>query len=261
MLLKLNKVPKCPGVMELAGRVAYLDDRDGLSIGIEFDELRGDYASAIRSLVSSRSGVIPTGVPPKARRKAVAQEESLLAETRERVVRPVVSKPPVPEPPPPEPREPAAPKTAAPPPEEEPSPAPEVAPPRNPALLRLKKRARGIVILANPAYGQRLRNFLLEDGYGRVFLAIDQEELSDHIRQPNVGLVFIDTEMSMLDCLEMVTQLREEDQDLPPMIVAAEEVSRSLVLAAHRAGISQLVVKPYDLDETLAGLLEQVMRL
>ena len=29
MLLKLNKVPKCPAVMELAGKVAYLDDSGG----------------------------------------------------------------------------------------------------------------------------------------------------------------------------------------------------------------------------------------
>ncbi len=263
MLLKLNKVPKCPAVMELTGRVSYLDDREGLSIGIEFDKPRGDYASAIRSLVNSRSGSIPSSLPPKTRRKAMAQEDTFLAEPRERAVRPVVQKPPPPEPPPPEPREPAAPKEPDSRSEEAPSPVPEIsqAPPRNPALLRLKKRTRAIVILANAAYGQILREFLLEDGYGRIFLAANREELSDCIRQPNVGMVFIDNEMSILECLEMVTRMAGTDQELPPVIVAAEEVSRSLVLAARRAGVSQLVVKPYTLDETFSSLLEQVMGL
>ena len=262
MLLKLNKVPKCPAVMELTGRVAYLDDGGGgLSMGIEFDKPRGDLVSAIRNLVNSRSAAIPTSVPPKARRKAVPQEESLLLEGAERRSRPAPPKPPAPAPPPPEPRPEPAPQAAPPASEPEPEPEAPAAPPRNPALLRLKKRTRAIVVLAASAYGQLLKDFLLEDGYGRVFVASNPEELSAFLHQPNVGMVFIDVAMPVLECYEMVARLHEEDPDMPPVIVAAQEVSRALVLAAHRSGISQLVVKPYSLDETFSSLLEQIMEL
>jgi len=254
MLLKLNKVPKCPSVMELTGAVAYLDDSGGgLSMGIVFDKPRGDFASAIRNLVSSRSGAIPTVIPPKARRKASTPEESMLADKEERPVRPTPRQPinPVAE------AEPASilPDEPAPPPD------PSQAPPRNSALLRLKKRTRTIVAMVPAAYGPLLRDFLLEDGYGRVLLASSREELSAHIRQPNVGMAFVDTELPVMECLEMISQLQEEDQDLPPVILAAEEISRALVIAASRVGVSQLVVKPYSLDETFSNLLEQQMGL
>lgn len=261
MLLKLNKIPKCPSVMEIAGRVAYLDDGGGgLSMGVEFDKLRNDYASAIRGLVSSRSGAIPSSIPPKTRRKASAPEESLLGDPPDRGARPSVPKALAQEPPPSVAKEPptTAPGPAVPPQE---SPAESQAALRNPALLRLKKRSRAIIVMAPAAYGQLLREFLLEDGYGRVFLASTRDELSEYIRQPNTGMIFIDAEMPVLECLEMISQLHEENPDMPPVIVAAEEVSRALVLAAHRASVSQLVVKPYSLDETLSSLLEQQMGL
>lgn len=264
MLLKLNKVPKCPSVMELTGKVAYLDDAGGgLSMGVEFDKPRGDFASAIRGLVSSRGGAIATSVPPKARRKAASPEESLVASEADRAARPVAPKPepakpalkeesPAPEPAPITEPAPAAPAEAQ---------ASEAAPARNPALLRLKKRTRAVVVMAPPAYGQLLRDFLVEDGYGRVFVASNRDELLAYMRQPNVGMIFIDGEMPVLESFEMVSQLHEEEQDMPPVIVAAQEVSRALVLAAHRSGVSQLVVKPYSLDESFSSLLEQQMGL
>ena len=265
MLLKLNKIPKCPSVMELTGKVAYLDDAGGgLSMGVEFDKLRGDFASAIRGLVSSRSGAIPTSVPPKARRKAASPEESLVASETDRAARPPAA--PKPEPAKPAPKEEVAAPSPAPAPEPTPpapaeAPAPEAAPARNPALLRLKKRTRAVVVMAPPAYGQLLRDFLVEDGYGRVFVASNRDELLAYMRQPNVGMIFIDAEMPVLESFEMVSQLHEEEHDMPPVIVAAQEVSRALVLAAHRSGVSQLVVKPYSLDESFSSLLEQQMGL
>ena len=262
MLLKLNKVPKCPSVMELTGKVAYLDDTGGgLSMGIEFDKLRGDFASAIRSLVNSRSGAIPASIPPKARRKAAAPEETFLAEKGERAARATAQKPPVQESASPEVKEEASQEIASSAEMLVASPEASQPPVRNQALLRLKKRSRGIAVMMPVAPGQLLREFLLEDGYGRVFVASSRDELAAHIRQGNVGLVFIDAEMPLLECLEMVSQLREEEQTMPPVIVAAQEVSRAFVLAAHRVGVAQLVVKPYSLDETFANLFEQQMGL
>jgi CheY-like chemotaxis protein len=266
MLIKLNKVPKCPAVMELSGKLVYLSDSGGgLSLGITFETPRGDTATAIRSLVSSRGSAIPTSVPPKVRRKTQAAEESLLAEPGERMARTrIEEKPPAPAPAPPKP-----PPVQVEPVKVEPDPVPvmeseEEVPPaqtRNPALLRLKKRSRTVLLLTHSGYGDLLKDYLLDEGYGRVLRAASPQEMVSTLVQDSVSLVLIDIGIPILECFEMISNLKESDLELPPVILAAEEVSRALVLAAHRSGISQLLVKPYALDENFSMLLEQQMEI
>jgi len=254
MLVKVNKVPRCPAVIELSGKVAYLSDNGGsLSMGIVFEKPRVDAAAAIRSLVSMRASALPSAVPPKARRKAQEAETSLLPDAeahRAEVRREASVKESVTETP--------APVAIEEPVQPEDSPVAEaVAPPRNLALLRLKKRARTILILAPGAHGDLVRDFLLEDGYGKVLLTGNLNELESMLEHQGIGLVFIDTNMPMLECMEFVARQGEEHHNMPPVILAAEEVSRSMVMVAHRSGVSHLLVKPYALDETLSALLEQ----
>jgi len=76
-ILKLGKVPRCPAVMECAGRAVYLShDGDGIVMGFAFEHLQGALSSAIQSLVSSRAAPLPTELPTKARRKQEKQEEA-----------------------------------------------------------------------------------------------------------------------------------------------------------------------------------------
>lgn len=263
MLVKLNKVPKCPAVMELSGKMVYLSDSGGgLSIGILFESPRGDIAASIRSLVSSRASAIPTSVPPKARRKTQVAEESLLADPSERMAKirpeenPARSTPP-PAPPKPAPVEPPAAPEPAPEPPGESTPAPT----RNPALLRLKKRSRTLLLLTSQGYGDLLKDYLLDEGYGQVLLAVSPQEMVSTLVQNPVSLVFIDSGMPILECFELISHIKESDFKLPPVILAAEEISKALVLAAHRSGISQLLVKPYGLDESFSILLEEQMEI
>jgi CheY-like chemotaxis protein len=264
MLLKLNKVPKCPAVMELSGKLAYLSDTSGgLAMAIIFEKPRADFASAIRALVSSRASAVPTSVPPKARRKAPSTDPSMLggpgpragrtrgeeeSATQEKDTAPAPEAFPVEETSKPR----AAPET----------PVEKVSdPPRNPALLRLKKRARTVVLLTSAGYGALLKGYLQDEGYGQVILAANPQELANALALSGIALVVIDSSAPILESLEMVAQLHEANPDLPPFILAAEDVSRALVMAAHRSGVSQLLVKPYPLDETFSALLEQQMGL
>jgi CheY-like chemotaxis protein/c-di-GMP-binding flagellar brake protein YcgR len=251
MIIKLNKVPRCPAVMELGGKVTYLDDSSGgLVLGIQFE--KSEFAGAIRSLVSSRTGAIPSAVPPKARRKTVVDEPDDEPHHRpEKAEKPVE--------PPPKPPEPPKAETAPPPapPVEAPAPSPS----RNAALLRLKKRSRAVVLLASAGHGALLRDHLLDEGYGRVLLAVGWDEVVAHLHEDGVGLLLIDSPQPVLECMEMVQRLKDAGLELPPIVMAAEEVSRTLVIAAHRIGISQLLVKPYDLDDSLSLLLELQMGL
>ncbi|MBP1628067.1 MAG: hypothetical protein H6Q00_2542, partial [Holophagaceae bacterium] len=53
--------------------------------------------------------------------------------------------------------------------------------------------------------------------------------------------------------------LHDEFHHLPHIVLAAEEVSRGTVIAAQRVGISQLLVKPYALDEAFNAILEDLL--
>jgi hypothetical protein len=44
---------------------------------------------------------------------------------------------------------------------------------------------------------------------------------------------------------------------MPPVILAVEAVSTGIVLAAHRQGVTQMLVKPYALDAAFCDLLIQ----
>jgi len=157
---------------------------------------------------------------------------------------------------------PQPPPAPVPPPLPEGEPVPDSPNPnRNTALLRLKKRSRAVVILASAGHGELLREHLQDEGYGRVLAAVGWDEVVAHLHEPGVGLFLIDTERPVLESLEMVQRLHEAGLELPAIVLAAEEVSRTLVLAAHRAGVSQLLVKPYALDEAFSLLLEQQMGL
>jgi len=256
MILKLNKVPRCPAVMEMGGQVAYLDDSSGgLVLGIVFE--KSEFSGALRGMVANRAGSMPSSLPPKARRKTVLDEPD-----PEPAPRP--EKPPEPVPPP---KAPEPVKVVV-----EAVPAPEIkeslgqgdlAPSsnRNAALIRLKKRSRAAAILASAGHGELLRDHLLEEGYGRVLLAVGWDEVVAHLHEPAVGLLFIDTDRPVLESLEMVQRLRDAGLTLPPTVLAAEEVSRALVLAAHRVGVTHLLIKPYAFDESLSLLFEQQMGL
>ena len=270
MLIKVNKLAKCPAVMEMEGHSVYLDaGQGGLSMGLRFDKPRADLASALRGMVGARTSAIPATVPPKSRRKpaetpAAPPEEALppRAVPAPREVAPAKAV------------EPAAPAQEAQAPvaaQETPAPAPVAAPeapapqdppasPKNEALIRLKKRSRAVVALTpSTAFGDLLKEFLHEEGYGRVMVSASPEDFLDFLQVPNLGLILLDGQQSTLEALSFVRKLNEAFQDLPPIILAAEEVSTSIVMAAHRSGVSQMLVKPYALDDALSDLFNQQM--
>jgi CheY-like chemotaxis protein len=253
MLIKLNKAPKCPAVMELTGRAVFLDaSLGGLTMGLAFDAPRSDLASALRSLVASRTTPVPSVLPPKNRRKV----EAPAAEA------PEPSRPPEP----PEakvvPKEPARVEPQPAPVLSKPEPAAPPQPPKNDALLRLKKRSRAVVALApSPAFADLMKEYLQEEGYGRVLVSHARHEFLEYMQQPNLAVLLIDGNLSSLDALQFVTHLRSIFTELPPVILAVEEASTAIVLAAHRNGVSQILVKPYSLDAAFSELLSQQMGL
>ncbi|GLH70598.1 hypothetical protein GETHPA_21310 [Geothrix rubra] len=254
MLVKLSKLPKCPP-LELSGTVAYLEaDSGGLCIGIAFEAGKEALLAPIRSLVASRATAIPTSVPPKARR---SQEE---ASPDSEGGHPALAAPRSAPRHEPEAPAPPAPALAAEPPPPPPAaePAPE-APDRSLALLRVKKRARGI-LLAMPEGPDRdrLAAFLAEEGYGRVLLAATLTELLEALEGPGgAHLVLVDGGVAELKGLELASLLQHRPgEDHPPVILAEAIVDTDLVLGAQETGVAQILVKPYEPDADLARMIE-----
>jgi len=254
MVIKLNKLPKCP-LIEVGGIATHVaSEGTGLSVGITFEAGKESILGPVKSMVASRSGSIPTSVPPKARRpqpKAEPAESAIeLAPPR-----PVQKKEPEPVPAPP----PAAapePLSAA------PDPVPVVSLPqpdsanRGSALYRMKKRTRG-VLLAMPEGPDReaLLGFLTADGYGKVRVAATLTELLDQL--DDVQLVFVDEGVAELQGLALASLLCQRlDDEQTPVVLAEASVDASLVLGAQEVGVAQVLVKPYGLDAEFLQMIE-----
>lgn len=262
-ILKLNKVPKCPPVIEITGRVVYVEsDRAGLFLGIAF--AASGLTRPIGGLASSRGGSSNGSLPPKSRRRAPEPSSEPTSrpapprpapETPPRVVEaPAPASAPTPAPPP----APTAPAATTP----LPAPDPEAAAPRpSSPLLRLKKRARAILIWGDQPLAGFLADHLLEEGYGKVLALETLEEVAAQLPLPNLGLILIDRGGPLLETLEGLGRLAAQLGELPPVVLAAEELSAPLVIAATRQGVTQLLVKPYALDEALSALIEAQMGL
>jgi DNA-binding NtrC family response regulator len=117
-------------------------------------------------------------------------------------------------------------------------------------------RSRAVVALASsPAHGDVLKVFLQEEGYGRALVTHNPLEFLEFLQQPNLAVLFIDGSFSTLDALQFIGQLKGAHPVLPPVILAVEEASTAVVLAARRNGVAQILVKPYALDAALSELL------
>jgi DNA-binding NtrC family response regulator len=104
-------------------------------------------------------------------------------------------------------------------------------------------------------------DFLTEDGFGKVIAIGSMNEFVEGLHQPNVGAIFIDGGLPEAWGLELVGLLHQIAEELPPILMTADSVSASFVIEARNAGVAQLVVKPYALDDSLSEILETHMKL
>lgn len=265
MILKLNKLPKCPPI-EVEGKVAYLDASQGLLVGITFARGKEALLTPVKLMVNGRATAIPTTVPLKTRRQPEPEPkpEPRPIPKPEPKPEPKVEAPPPAPPKPPEPPVAEAPTAPPAPPAEAPQVAPVAAPEgppaddRGSALRRVKKRTRTLLLAMPPsAECSRLLAFLTEDGYGRVLVADTLTDLLQVLDSPGAQLILVDGGVAELQGLALASLLRHKmGDDLPPMLLAEDSVDAELVLGAQATGVAQILVKPYDLDLEFRQMLE-----
>jgi len=115
-----------------------------------------------------------------------------------------------------------------------------------------KSKARVLVVDDEPSARSGLEKLLRQDGYlvetapdGPTALAIAAE------RPPDVAVT--DLKMPGMDGVELLSKLREQDADLPVIVVTAFGEVASAV-RAMRAGADDYLTKPVDFDALLLSL-------
>lgn len=113
-----------------------------------------------------------------------------------------------------------------------------------------------------PTMRRIVRNLLKELGFNNVEEAEDGVDGLAKLRSDNFGFVVSDWNMPNLDGLEMLKQIRADDnlKHLPVLMVTAE-AKKENIIAAAQAGANGYVVKPFTaatLEEKLNKIFEKL---
>ena len=104
-----------------------------------------------------------------------------------------------------------------------------------------------------------IRNLLKQLGFNNVDEAIDGSAALRKLRQKNFGLVISDWYMEPMNGLQLLKEVRADDQlkSIPFVMVTAESKTENNI-AAKDAGVSSYIVKPFN-AATLKTKLEPVL--
>lgn len=132
---------------------------------------------------------------------------------------------------------------------------------RSDALIRLKKRGRTLLVAMEPGSGrEELLAYLTEAGYGRVLLMSTLAEIMEIIASAlPIHAVIIDggvEEMKGLELASFVHHAREGERF--PILLAESGPTGHKALMARRAGVSQVLQRPYLTEEFLTLLEEEL---
>ncbi|MFC0338506.1 two-component system, chemotaxis family, response regulator CheY [Kushneria avicenniae] len=113
-----------------------------------------------------------------------------------------------------------------------------------------------------PTMRRIVRNLLKELGFNNVDEAEDGVDGLAKLRSDSFGFVVSDWNMPNLDGLEMLKQIRADDnlKHLPVLMVTAE-AKKENIIAAAQAGANGYVVKPFTaatLEEKLNKIFEKL---
>ncbi|MCL1894629.1 MAG: hypothetical protein FWG02_10450 [Holophagaceae bacterium] len=293
-ILKISKIPRCVATLEGAAKLVYSEVQSGTTyIGITFEEMKSEFSKVINNFVSSRTSPPPNSLPPKARRFVDPEPPARQADTSPKdddkdyekqnkkeikdtkdtkVVAPA-----------PEKAMPASGDLGG---GSQPGVAPIEQPlaesdaqvgdekelnndedetidlPQRPVptpLQKLKRKARTIVLFG--ADEEILVKMLLAEGYGKVICPNNMEELLESLPQGGTGLLLLDMDMPLDECIFIAKNLLSHLEEPPPVILISEnnQVGVGDTLEAQRSGISLLLPRPLKINDALFNKMEELM--
>ena len=101
------------------------------------------------------------------------------------------------------------------------------------------------------------KNTLKSLGYADVAEAATVAEALASIANGRPDLMLVDWNMTKIDGISLIREVREKDQALP-IIMVTTHAEKSRVMEAVKAGVTNFVVKPFT-AEVLAEKINQTM--
>ncbi len=102
------------------------------------------------------------------------------------------------------------------------------------------------------------KNVLGQLGYSDLLEAGDGVEALNEIASSGMPDMFlVDWNMPNMDGLTLVKKIREQNKDVP-IIMVTTEAEKARVVEAIKAGVNNYVVKPFT-TETLGGKIKQTL--
>ncbi|MCL1908585.1 MAG: hypothetical protein FWG12_04365 [Holophagaceae bacterium] len=126
-------------------------------------------------------------------------------------------------------------------------------------LQRLKRKARTIVLFGHDE--EMLVKALIAEGYGRVECPESMDELIESIPPAGTGLLLLDLDMPLDECLTIASGFLSQLPTPPPVILISEnnKVGVGDNLDAQRMGISLLLPRPLKINDALFNKMEELM--
>lgn len=98
-----------------------------------------------------------------------------------------------------------------------------------------------------------IANALKESGFEDIIEAGDGQKALEIL--DDIGLIITDWHMPIMNGLELVFEIRKlEDYNNTPIIMVTSVGTQDLVVKALRAGVNDIVIKPFDTE----NLMEKV---
>lgn len=100
----------------------------------------------------------------------------------------------------------------------------------------------------------------LNDYFHTVITASDGFEALEKFKKIKIDIVITDIMMPKMDGLELSTKLKEQNENLPIIVLSAYS-HKEMLLKAIDISIDKYFIKPYDLDEVIEYLQELANKL
>ncbi len=113
-----------------------------------------------------------------------------------------------------------------------------------------------LVIEDDPAIGTMLSTLLAVEGY-RPVLVVDGREGLEAARALRPALITLDLSLPTMDGLQILNRLDEGTESRTPVIVVSAYTDR--LTRAHRARVSAILTKPFEID-TLLNCISAALR-
>ena len=104
-----------------------------------------------------------------------------------------------------------------------------------------------------------IKNLLRQLGFNNVDEATDGSQALEKLRENSFGLVISDWNMEPMTGLQLLKEIRADDdlQPMPFIMITAESKTEN-VIAAKEAGVNNYIVKPFN-AETLRAKMSAVI--